>query len=124
MKQLASIQTQAARLLFWPIILALSALPAQADSADTVVTFNEIMYHPATNEANLEWIELYNQMSYDMDISNWKLEGGVNYTFPEGTRIRGRGYVVIASNPSALNALPGLRGVLGPFSNRISNAGE
>src|SRR4051794_39518832 len=106
-------------LLPWLSCLVAFVLPfvhARADSPDTVVTFNEIMYHPATNEANLEWIELYNQLSYDMDISNWKIDGGIDFTFPEGTRIKGRGYLVIAANPAALMALTGLSGVLGPFN--------
>ena len=29
--------------------------------ADSVVVFNEVMYHPATNEAAMEWVELHNQ---------------------------------------------------------------
>src|SRR5262245_47221841 len=33
----------------------------RAAAADSVVVFNEIMYHPATNEAALEWVELHNQ---------------------------------------------------------------
>ena len=46
------------------------------------------MYHPnATNEAQLEWVELHNQMAVDMDISGWSLAGGVKFTFAEGTVI-------------------------------------
>src|SRR5258706_10447933 len=45
--------------------------------ADSVVVFNEIMYHPKTNEAQLEWIELQNQMSVDVDVSAWSLTGGI-----------------------------------------------
>src|SRR5437868_3807602 len=52
-----------------PFRLILIALFAVLHSlrADPAVVFNEIMYHPATNEANLEWVELYNQMAVDMD---------------------------------------------------------
>ena len=51
---------------------------------DSTVVFNEIMFHPADNEA-LEFIELHNQMAVDMDVSKWELSGGVNFEFPEGT---------------------------------------
>ena len=44
--------------------------PAQADS---VVVFNEIMYHPAVNEPGLEWVELHNENSVDVDLSGWRL---------------------------------------------------
>ena len=82
------------------------------------------MYHPATNEAALEWVELYNQMSVDMDISHWSLAGGIDYTFPEGTIIAGGGYLVVASSPSTLMATADLTNVMGPFMGRLSNSGE
>ena len=44
---------------------------ARAAFADSVVVFNEIHYHPATNETALEWLELHNQMSIDVDLSGW-----------------------------------------------------
>jgi hypothetical protein len=50
--------------------------------ADAVVVFNEIMYHPATSEPFMEWVELRNQLAVDVDISEWSLAGGIQYTFP------------------------------------------
>ncbi|MGD0413708.1 MAG: lamin tail domain-containing protein [Verrucomicrobiota bacterium] len=52
--------------------------------ADSVVVFNEIMYHPGTNAAGGEWLELHNQMAVDVDLSGWSITNGVSYTFPEG----------------------------------------
>jgi len=97
---------------------------ALSTHADSVVTFNEIMYHPATNEAALEWVELYNPMSYDMDISGWKLRGGVEYDFTNGTLVPGRGYLAVASSPTELTAHSGVTNVVGPFSGRLGNNGE
>ena len=57
--------------------------------ADTVVVFNEIMYLPATNEPGMEWVELRNQMAVDVDISGWSVTGGIAYTFPSNTIVRG-----------------------------------
>src|SRR5260221_7543617 len=65
-------------------------LPGHALWADTVVVFNEIMYHPATNEPNMEWIELHNQEAVDVDISGWSITGGINYSFASNTIVRGR----------------------------------
>jgi hypothetical protein len=83
-----------------------------------VVVFNEIMYHPLTNEPALEWVELYNQMAVDVDISGWKLDDGIQFNFPEGTIVPGGGYLVVAISPSALGM------GLGPIIGRLSNAGE
>jgi len=108
----------AAMLLLW-----LALFPSAA-SADSVVVFNEIMYHPATNEPALEWVELYDQNSVDVDLSGWRLAGGIDFRFPSDTVMHGGGYLVVAISPESLRALNGLTNVLGPFSGRLSNSGE
>ena len=102
-----------------------TAVPASsANSADTVLTFNEIMYHPSTNEAGLEWIEFYNQEAVDIDISNWRLGGDTDYIFPNGTRVAGRSYIVLARSPATLMATTGLSSnVFGPFVSPLNNQG-
>ncbi len=72
----------------------------------------------------MEWVELYNQMSVNMDISHWSLTGGIGYQFAEGTVIPGGGYLVVAINPAALLAATGVISVVGPFTGRLSNSGE
>lgn len=94
-------------------------------SADVTVVFNEVMYHPdELNEASFEWVELYNQLAVDMDISGWSIDNGVDFTFPEGTVIQGGGYLVVAASPGDLTTATGVTNVLGPFSGRLSNGGE
>ena len=39
---------------------------------DSVVVFNEIHYHPAGDNSALEYVELYNQLAVDVDLSNWR----------------------------------------------------
>ena len=51
------------------LLAAFAATRVVAAGSDSVVTFNEVMYHPLTNETAMEWVELYNQMSVDVDIS-------------------------------------------------------
>src|SRR5713101_2132410 len=89
--------------------------------ADSVVVFNEIMYHPATNEAALEWFELYDQNSVDVELSGWRITGGIDYLFPDHTVIHGGGYLVVAVSPATLMAKTGQTNVLGPFLGRLSN---
>ena len=43
------------------------------------------MYHPLGQETGLEWVELHNQMAVDEDLSDWTLDGGIEYRFPQGT---------------------------------------
>ncbi|MCH8923888.1 MAG: lamin tail domain-containing protein, partial [Planctomycetes bacterium] len=93
---------------------------------DSTVVFNEIMYHPDTSEDTREWIELHNQMAVDMDLSGWRLSGGVNFDFADGTVLLGGGYLVIAASPEDFIAETGLPEsvVLGPLQGRLNNAGE
>src|SRR6267378_1915425 len=70
------------------LLLGLATLPL-AVRADTSIVFNEIMYHPATNETTMEWLELYNQMAVDVDMSGWSLDGSVHYNFGTNFVIHG-----------------------------------
>ena len=91
---------------------------------DSTVVFNEIMYNPDGPDAELEWIELHNQMSINMDISRWSLRGGVDFEFEEGTIVPGRGYVVIAAQPDELESATGYSTAIGPWTGTLSDAGE
>ncbi|MEO8353378.1 MAG: LamG-like jellyroll fold domain-containing protein, partial [Chthoniobacteraceae bacterium] len=111
-------------LRFLRICLPLALLLCGAARADVVVVFNEIMYHPAAAnpaaEGALEWIELRNEMSVDIDMSGWAFTDGVSYVFPEGTIIPAHGYLVVAADPAAL----GFAGALGPWTGKLDNGGE
>ncbi|MDG2383427.1 MAG: lamin tail domain-containing protein [Pirellulaceae bacterium] len=91
---------------------------------DSTVVFNEVMYHPPNETSGQEWIELFNQLAVDVDLSGWKLAEGVNFTFPSGTRIPGGGYLVIAAEPNKFQQPDGPDNVLGPFNGKLSNGGE
>src|SRR6266511_4880895 len=105
------------------LLLALLC-PDAAVFADSTIVFNEIMYHPASNEPTLEWLELHNQMAVIMDLSGWSLDGGVQFKFPEGAVLAGGGYLVVAVAPSAFAAATGYTNAYGPFIGRLSNSGE
>lgn len=101
----------------WGAALAAAALLPLAAS-DTTTVINEVMYHPATATGDEEWIELANLMAVDMDLTGWRLSGGVNFTFPEGTRIPAGGHLVVAATPAATP------GAVGPWVGRLANSGE
>ena len=107
-------------------IFAAIFLLAQFADADSVLVFNEIMYHPAaiSNEAVTEWIELHNEMAVDLDVSDWKISGGIDFIFPVGAIIPAGGYVLVAAAPSILEGQITMTNVYGPFSGKLSNAGE
>ena len=66
-----------------------------------LVVINEIMYNPnQADDSNAEWVELYNPNDFDVSVGGWWLgddEGG-GYTFPDGTVIPAKGFLVVARN--------------------------
>ncbi|MBM3845470.1 MAG: lamin tail domain-containing protein, partial [Verrucomicrobia bacterium] len=104
-------------------LVPLLFLPGRV-TADSIVVFNEIHYHPAGSEPTREWVELYNQNVVDVDLSGWRLSNGITFTFPPGSVIGAGGYVVVAISPQTLLPLVGTGKVYGPFSGRLSNSGE
>ncbi len=91
-----------------------------AHAFDTVVVFNELHYNPGGASEDAEWIEIHNQNGVDVDISNWRVSGGVEYKFGNDVVIPGKGYLVVAKNPAA----SGVSGALGPWTGSLNNAGE
>ena len=104
-------------------LLAAGLLPIGLQAVDTTTVFNEVMYHPA-RASDAEWIELHNVMAVDMDLSGWRITGGVNFRFPEGTTIRAGGFLLVASHPAALQSSAGISGVLGPWTGALNNSSE
>jgi hypothetical protein len=68
------------------LVVLAAASRAGRVAADSTVVFNEIHYHPATAEADSEWLELHNQMSVSMDLSRWRISGGVQFVVSGGNR--------------------------------------
>ncbi|MDB4544509.1 lamin tail domain-containing protein, partial [Akkermansiaceae bacterium] len=103
-------------------LFLLSGSSKAAASADSVIVFNEIHYHPADEINDTEWIEFRNLMGVDVDISNWSIDHGVSFTFPDGTIVPGHGFLLIASDPA--NAALSGKNAMGPFVGQLSNSGE
>lgn len=108
-----------ARLPSIAVLLLFVACLSCAASPDSVVTFNEVQYHPADAAAETEWIELHNQMAVRIDLSGWRITGGVNFAFPEGTIIEPGGFAVVAANPILLAGA-----AFGPWAGSLNNGGE
>src|SRR3954471_1838030 len=118
----------------WVLVSALVfTAPAQ-------VVITEIHYHPVeepsfnadgTPKIDLthdihEFVEIQNTGGSVIDLGNWKLSGGIDYTFPTNTTIGAGAFRVIAKDPARLALVYSLSSsnVLGPYSGRLSNSGD
>src|SRR5438067_4282063 len=91
-------------------------------AADVIIS--EIMFHPSSGDDGQEYVELYNKGDATADLTGWKFDQGVNFTFNGGTLDPGS-YLVVASNLSKFNAkYPGVTNVVGNWTGTLSNSGE
>jgi hypothetical protein len=99
------------------------------------ITINEIHYGPkptGPKGPNLEFLELFNEASEVVDLSNFSFTRGITYTFPYPTFVKGNGYIVVAADPAALLAAnpllqsdnPKFPKVVGPYSGKLDDSGE
>lgn len=89
------------------------------------VVINEIHYDPDVNTEQVEFLELLNQGESAVDLSNWRIDEAVDYTFPIGASIAAGGYLVVTQNASDFQAKFGFS----PFGewetgDKLSNDGE
>ena len=94
------------------------------------VTFGEIDYSPASGIQDEEFIELVNSSDTAIDISGWRLTGGVEHVFASGTVIPSNYSLYVTPNVKAFRARDtGPAGgqslfVQGGYSGHISSSGE
>ena len=83
------------------------------------------MYKPAdrADGRNTEFIELYNSNPWPEDVSGYRLSGQVEYVLPATTTIPSQGYLVVAANPTDLQAVYGLPTVFGPYTGSLKTSG-
>ena len=91
-------------------------------SPDGVIVFNEIQPHPL--ESGGEFIELFNRATNAFNLSGWRVNG-LGYTFPPGSFIQPKGYLVLAKDWHAFAKTHGFTNTpFGFFNGNLDPAGE
>ncbi len=86
------------------------------------VVINEIMSAPTL--ANAEFVELFNTSSdHTFDLSGWQFNG-LSYTFPGGSFIAPRSYLVLAKDRTPFNTAFGTTPVFDSFGGNLQANGE
>jgi len=72
---------------------------AEERNYPTGVVFSEVLPSPEGPDAENEWIEIFNQNNFEVELSGWKIkdkEGKIaTYTFPPDTKIPSLEYLVL-----------------------------
>ncbi len=109
----------------FPTREALAYEPPGPASRRSGIAISEILYHPArrVDGRELEFLELYNSQPWPEDITGWRLSGAVAFTFPAGTSVPARGYLVVARVPADVETENGIANVMGPWIGNLPNDG-
>jgi hypothetical protein len=97
----------------------------------TGLIISEISYDPkdmivdgdTLPEKSLEFVEIKNTSSSDIELTGYRLEGGIQYTFPPTKWIKADSLYVIASDNQAFAKLYGFE-PLGQFEGSLNNSGD
>lgn len=99
------------------------ALPVLA--RDPGVVINEIMYHPPGDAENLQYIELFNAGSTQVDLGNWSFNRGIKFTFPARTTLAPGKFLVVCRDTRAFASHYGQSApVVGNFTGKLSHHGD
>lgn len=124
-------------LVRWVALVALLSLAGRL-SASAQVVVNEVMYHPASENAREEFVEVFNAGAAPANVLGWRLGGGVNLTFSNALTVAGAAFVpvtnltlapggclVVAANLTNFVAkYPGVTNVIGNWQGQLSNSRE
>ena len=104
----------------------------QAAPSNTIV-INELMYNPASDNDDDEYLELYNTTASPIDLENWCFTDGITLVtanptdsscFESGTTIAANGYLLVSPNPTQTNTAYGQTAAASYAGSKLSNGGE
>lgn len=110
---------------------AVIAEPEGACTRKTPFVFTEIMYNPApvvvitnstTNRLSTEFLELYNSNPFYEELSDFRITGDIDFTFPKGAGLPGRSRLILAKNTNEFQAYYQLTNVV-LFQYGVTNNG-
>ncbi|MFT4547067.1 MAG: hypothetical protein ACI9UA_001409 [Pseudoalteromonas tetraodonis] len=113
-----------------------SGLIPDSEPKEPVVDFGGVEFNPASGDQDEEFIEIVNPNDYAIDLSGWRVGGGIEFTFPPGAVIPAdganpqRAKIFLTPDVAAFRGRTSSpkagesRLVLGNYSGHLANTGE
>ena len=104
-------------------------VPSTQPAAPSIV-FGAVEANPASGNQEHEYIELQNSNAFDVDLSDWTLEGGISFTFHGGTVLPAGQSLFLTPDRYAFRQRTASpkggerRFVVGPYQGHLNNFGE
>ncbi|MDD8046542.1 MAG: CotH kinase family protein [Verrucomicrobiota bacterium] len=107
-----------------PITIALLALCLASARAGAALVINEIHYHPYGASGTGEFVEILNHSDSPVNLSGYRVSGGIDFTFPSGLYLAPHQSIVVVDDPSRFTHLQLDPPPQGPFQGRLSNSSD
>lgn len=104
------------------IFLATQPSPESVHADAPAVVINELMYHPASEVDNDEFLELFNTTASPVNLDGWCFTAGISVCF-SGVSIAAHDYVVISPNIARSQLTYSVTPVA-TYTGQLSNGGE
>ncbi len=102
-----------------------STLSSPSCNPQPDIVINEIHYNGLRSGTDQdEFVELFNNSGFAVDLSGWSFSEGFVFTFPQGTTIPDQGFLTIAFNPADFLNQYGFAPDFQWTSGGLSNSGE
>lgn len=91
------------------------------------IVINEIMYNPASAlglDDFYEYLELYNNGNFDVDLTGWSIANAIGHTFASGPVLGQGEYLVVARHAETIMNHYGITNVVQWTSGNLNNTGE
>ncbi len=108
----------------------IAGVPDSNGSIQPLIEFGTIEFSPVSGNQDEEFIEMINNNSIAVDVSNWELSGGVDFDFAPGTVIPANSTLYLSPNVKTFRARAvspkggERRFVVGGFGGHLSSFGE
>lgn len=124
----------APKLIFFIVcIFYTSIVPFDSRAQDVILS--EIHYNPlpitpleeqagVTDVSDFEFIELYNNEPFTVDLRGWRLDSAVEFSFPNGSILAAKSYMVIAKDEDVLPVRYSGIKIDGDYKGKLANEGE
>lgn len=109
------------------LVLSFVATLFACSIAWTQIIFSEIHYNANSltqgDDADCEFLELYNGYTNAIDLSGWSFSEGIGYVFPNGTTLASSGFLIVSRGTG--NCVDyDLSGSVHIYTGALSNGGE
>ncbi|MBK7379893.1 MAG: CotH kinase family protein [Ignavibacteriales bacterium] len=100
----------------------------EIDSTENPLVINEINYSSSADFNTEDWIEIYNNTSIPVDLSNWIIKDSDDsheFIIPSGVQISSDDYLIICRDTAAFKILfPDVKNVIGDLGFGLSSTGD